>query len=229
MDKTGWTQWFTLRPWKRGRKRGPPRDEVKNLYVIDPDFDDDSETDCILQWRHELETTGAIAIHPDGDRRHGRDDPVPLHQRSYIGEVTSEIDRRGLVIEYDWEKSRNVVVPRPPPPPEPEPEPEPKPKPKSKYKTVMPLSEDEYQRKRDEIEPLTIPATQGRPPSEVLLKHMRLDVPIKRGAGRVWREWVMVNESDVVSRQSSWGEEVWRGRGFVLFKRPEVPGVEWLN
>ena len=45
-------------------------------WLIDQDFDDDAWRSyaCIV---HEIEEHGAVALHPDGDRREF--DPVPLH------------------------------------------------------------------------------------------------------------------------------------------------------
>src|SRR6185503_3100396 len=52
---------------------------------VDPDFDaDDGSIAALVRL---VATTGAIALHPDGDRRSGRDDPVPLC--SHIPDGTS--------------------------------------------------------------------------------------------------------------------------------------------
>jgi hypothetical protein len=61
-----------------------------SFWTIDPDFDDDGLD--LVSLRHEFDTHGALALHPNGNRRNGVDDPVPLHTHDHPG--LSELERK---------------------------------------------------------------------------------------------------------------------------------------
>ena len=62
--------------------------------IVDPDFDEEwGWGDCALL-AHEIETTGTVALHPDGDRRSSDFDPVPLHTRVYNDGTVAELKKR---------------------------------------------------------------------------------------------------------------------------------------
>jgi hypothetical protein len=165
--------------------------------IVDPDFDDALGDVALLQ--HEIAVSGRIELHPDGNRLSNDFDPVPLHTRVYPGENIIERVKR------EWAQHLEDL---------------------KRWK-----EEDEArearQRERFGYGIATFVAEVAKPPEptdphERLLFNMKLDKPIAKGQGRVWNEYVMVNETDLLK----WGEdrtrrqlaEVWRGQGFVIFR-----------
>ena len=60
-----------------------------------------------------------------------------------------------------------------------------------------------------------------------VLRQMHLADPIERGDGRVWRDYVAVNEQDA-PRIAHRFAEVWRGDGVVIFLMGS-PGPRWVD
>jgi hypothetical protein len=200
---------------------------VKGFFLsaelLDPDFDEDLGTSAL--WQHEIET-GAMALHPDGDRRNPQaPDPIPLHCRGF-----GEDDRlAGLKIDWDrylndrvrWEQEaaqrearwqeqyeerlkEQAAKPKPPP--------------LSPASPLPPYSNPRagwnYNGKR--------PAAQCDEHGELLF-NMRLEEPLGRGQGRVWKDYVMIRVQDFkewqANRKRSQMPEVCRGHGFIIFRR----------
>jgi hypothetical protein len=178
-----------------GTSNGKRRSErvilkVWDFWTLDPDFDDD-DTD-IIALRHEIETTGVVALHPNGNRRNGVDDPVPLHTHERDG--LSELKRRQRTHAAEVE-----VKPIP-------------------VKYLPPV-------RRFEL-PFTLPD-----PTEEMLRNMRLYDPLEKGIGRVWRDFVMIHDDDIknanVENHDIKWTEVWRGRGYIIFKRDLKGVMSW--
>lgn len=169
--------------------------------VIDPAFDDDNGD---LGWiQQQIESTGSIAMHPDGDSRPTTFDPVPLCSQAYDDEMVFPRSTEWTQYLKDrerWEREKEEVEAR-------------------------------WGRHQQEIEqhlsaPPTEPAKYFAPvekpeppptPLGFVLAKMRFDEALEPGTGRVWQSWVMVNACDAPQCRDKWAE-VWRGRGMVIFR-----------
>lgn len=164
-----------------------------NFWTVDPDFDDDGLD--LVSLRHEFETHGAVALHPNGNRRNGVDDPVPLC--SFVpdgGKSSSEFMSTRLYLKEMQENQRYAMEAR------------------------------KRQRARENGAPIEFDFPLAlADPMEVVLRNMRLHEPLAKGTGRVWRELVMIHEDDtknanVENHDIKW-TEVWRGRGYIIYRR----------
>jgi hypothetical protein len=208
-----WSHWPTARGWQKGRRhRREPDVEALNLFVLDPDFDDDDESVCVGLWRHEIEVHGCIPLHPDGDRRSPDDVPVPLlshvpdgdtesaefmNKKLYLKRRTREIrEGREAVAKIEAERERKWQERQQAEPPE---------QPRTHERLHVP-------ERWPEEDPVETPIGE-------MLRNMRVKEPVQAKLGRVWRNFVMINERDLnrdlMSR--NW-PEVWRGHGMVIFR-----------
>jgi hypothetical protein len=171
----------------------------ESAAIVDPDFDEDWGWGSLLE--HEVQATGVIPLHPDGDRRNGRDDPVPLHTRVYGDGDVAELVKREWAAhlenrkrwkeerqkrEREWAASQTREEVPPPPPPSP-----------------PPPAKREY-------------------PIEEILATMQPEIMIHSGHGRVMLDHVMINEGDELKWLSHAARrrltEVWRGQRLIIFK-----------
>jgi hypothetical protein len=210
----------------------------ESACLVDPDFDEDWGWGSLLE--HEVQATGVIPLHPDGNRRNGTDDPVPLHTRVYGDGDVAELVKREWAAHLEnrkrwkaerekrresWESlpalaTREMDLPKPSP---------------SATKTVVvetdQRDEDGWtytQKLAPEHRAQSVYHTikhyciERSHPHFDLIVAMRLHAPIMRGQGRVLDDHVMVNESDLAKWNADRARralvEVWRGHGLVIFK-----------
>lgn len=191
---------------------------------IDPDFDEEwGWGECVLL-AHEVETTGTIPLHPDGDRMSADYDPVPLHTRVYCDGTVAELKKREWARHLEdvkrWaqeeaereqrERARfeelSSVETRTVEPTQKSKKPEPESEPRAR--SIYHLTRH-YRVERSH-------------PHFDLLVEMKLHKPIAPGQGRVFNDYVMINEADLAkwdadrTRRSL--SEVWRGHTFVIFR-----------
>ena len=164
--------------------------------VIDEDFDD-AGLDTV-RLRHQIQTRGAIALHPDGDRRNSIDDPVPLHSHKpdsadeYGEFFNKRMFARQRVMEINAHHAKLVED-------------------AAHYERMQQeYREKHYGEKHGpppilrHIEKLPTPPMVFRniEPTETerhqtMLRHLRVNDPPPRGIGRMWRQYLMVNEEDI--------------------------------
>ena len=204
-----------MRPWRKGRRKytRPPGFEAE-VYVLEPDFDDAGAD--ILFCAQAIDAAGAISMHPDGDRRSTILDPVPLCSHVPDGGSRSEFPspvriRRELEQHHRWRKEAEERL-----------EAEWEARCKAEWEErcrVSGLPDVPPRPKRPGVAMVREHAVRNWnrfTPSVEMLGEMQLHIPIARGAGRIWRNMVMMNEADESSRSSHW-VEVWRGAGYILF------------
>lgn len=219
-----WAHWPQSRGWNRSR-RWLRRDDAREigLFVIDPDFDDDSDDLAVMLQR--IRERGCISMHPNGDSRDPMFDPVPLF--GYSREPNNDIgeyarrhpppqysDRRVYVEPEVIEPQRGysysrVIEPLPEPA-----RPTPYEKKRLAEKAAYEAAKEEQRALQAEVERACKPPV----PPPGYFRFFRPDVPIRKGDGRVWQDMVMVNEDDSAACHSKWGTELWRGDGFVIYR-----------
>ncbi len=198
--------------------------------VIDRDFDD-VDLDLALM-RHQIVMHGAVTLHPDGDRRDGVYDPVPLH--SHIpdgGEFLSKAQVRERARwkqkvkeeAEQWEREHAEET-------------------DAWYRVQREREEkwrrdharEEMLRERYRREVSHRPAAWKPPPEnkhEEMLRNMRVGDPPPKGIGRVWRNYLMISEDDISTNPAledyPW-HEVWRGHGMIILKRQDEP-APWYS
>ena len=186
--------------------------------VIDEDFDD-AGLDTV-RLRHQIQTRGAIALHPDGDRRNSIDDPVPLHSHKpdsadeYGEFFNKRLFARARVMEIRAHHAKLVAD-------------------AARYERVQ----EEYRQKhlgekflppKPAPVPLYPHSPTWEPPEtqhQTMLRHLRVNDPPPKGIGRMWRQYLMVNEDDIKTNPALVNRpwvEVWRGRGVIVMERDEA-------
>jgi hypothetical protein len=187
--------------------------------VLDPDFDDDDR--CLTLLQHEVTSVGAMPLHPDGDRRSTDIDPVPLcsHVPDGGDSYSSEFPDIRLQLKQAHEHHAKLAA-----------------------------KEAERKRRSDERRAANRAAGEARienerlvqyeaivqqrnfpsPPTweQELLRNMRLNEPIRAHCGRVYQDYVMINESDEGEANPEAHNVMWtevlRCRGFIIYKRRVV-------
>jgi hypothetical protein len=203
---------FGFRPWRKGRRRFRPPGFEPEYYVLDPDFDDDA--DDLAMITHSIDTYGSVALHHEARRNElvgvplcshvpdgggGSEFPSLVLMRREIQEnqrlrqKAKEFEATQRMAEWE-EQCRVAGLPDVPPAPE-----------RPERPGVAMVREHVIHRQVNRVTP-----------SVEMLEAMKLYIPIARGAGRVWRNMVMMNEADESHRAAHW-VEVWRGSGYVLF------------
>ena len=198
---------FGSRSWGKGRRFRPP-DFQREYFVLDPDFDDDANDLAMIS--HSIDAYGSIAMHTDARRNDWVGVPLCSHVPDGGGnsefpslvlmrrEIQENQKRRKEAKEFEatqrmaeWEeRCRLAGLPDTPPAPE---------------RPGVAMVREHVIRRSSQVTP-----------SMEMLDAMKLHIPIARGAGRIWRNLVMMNEVDEDSRASHW-VEVWRGAGYILF------------
>jgi len=228
-----WAHWPTSRGWHLSR-RWYRRDDARelNLFVIDPDFDDDNDD---LGWvLQRIREHGSISMHPNGDSRDPMFDPVPLfgYPREPNADIGEYMRRHPPPEPRVYEPPKEYINARTI-----EPLPEPKrPTPFEKLRAAQKAAaiaekEAEHKRTLQARDDAKAERAQSEMAAEVeracrippgYYRFMRPDVPIRKGDGRVWQNMVMVNEEDAGACQHKWGSELWRGDGFVIFRMEKL-------
>ena len=205
MDRV-WAKYHFHR-WRRGKKKKPPFDDPY-LFVLDPDFDEDELEDCFALWRHEIATAGAITLHPDGDRRSAADDPVPLCSHVPDGR---DADSEFIDLKYRARLAREHLQRKA------EEKAQRKAEREARYQAVLVLPEPPAEAPRYQVR-RPVWDDPGDPMGE-LLRNMRISDPVVAKMGRVWGNYVMINEIDRTDEtiEPHW-VEVWRGHKMIIFK-----------
>jgi hypothetical protein len=236
----------------------PPTGRFPNVYqwefyqdpwVIDQEWDNPDEDDRLVAfYAHEIDTCGAVLVHPDGDRLNPRVDPVPLHSHvpdggSYAEFVSEAVQRaewaayvlrqkdEEAFLKAQEEKRRQYYEAE-----------------AARYRESAEAQDRQNElamaRARAMLEPYQ-QRYQQRPtpkpiepprfhhsepldtPEVIMLRNLRINEPLSKGVGRVWMNLVMLNEGDwdnpAFTHQPGW-TEIWRGEGYVIFRRL-LPGL----
>ena len=184
--------------------------------TVDPDFDDDANDLAMIA--HSIDTYGSVALHHEARRNElvgvplcshvpdgGGNSEFPslalmrreIQENQKLRKEAKELEATLRMAEWE-ERCRVAGLPDTPPAPERLPEPPERP--------GVAMVREHFIRRSSRVTP-----------SMEMLDAMKLHIPIARGAGRIWRNLVMMNEVDEDSRASHW-VEVWRGAGYVLFE-----------
>ena len=190
--------------------------------VIDEEFDD-AALDTVAM-RHQIQTKGAIALHPDGDRRNSQDDPVPLHSHKpdsadeYGEFFNRRLFARARVIEIREHHARMVED-------------------AARYERAQQEYREQHQGEKYQPPRPTPPVPMYQPPMvfrnvepvetqhQMMLRNLRVNDPPPKGIGRMWRQYLMVNEADLSTNPALVNRpwvEIWRGRGVIVMERDEA-------
>lgn len=203
--------------------------------IVDPDFDDESEHYALLAY--EIATSGVVPLHPDGDRRSADDDPVPLCSHVPDGDNNfSEFPSVGLQLRRAQEHYERLAAEQA--------EQDRKDKDREAARILaaereLVRTENERLARQEQRHQERLAALEYHYPTvpvlteeEEVMLNMRLNEPVRAHCGRVWRNYVMINESDEGNANPEstveWTEFL-RCRGFIIYRRRVIGDVYIAN
>jgi len=208
--------------------------EPREYYVLEPDFDDDDLEHSMSLWRHQIETTGSIWLHPnanfyepprvplcshvpDGDHSSCEFVSIPRYRRRIAREKAEHAAWEKIWRGEDAERKKQREV---------EDAKQIQAAIAQRRAGLAPPWEPPWQPKQT-LPPWEPPPVQGPPaPSEMMadtgpmveaLRALNIKLPVAPGDGRVWRDYVMVNKFDAPAVEHKWAK-VWTGADLVVFR-----------